>query len=119
LQPLKVLNLWAGYVPPGFGTYGLDPTTVLNHRLTRAFTFYPGDAIEGFLLGRGSARVPANYLDRMVIPMQIVAWGRAGESYGAWLRVGVNREKQPVPVKLARRKRESLFTALELAAARK
>jgi hypothetical protein len=45
------------------------------YRLTRTFAFYPGDAIEGFLLGRGSARVPANYLDRMVIPMQIVAWG--------------------------------------------
>jgi hypothetical protein len=113
-QSSTVLNHSGGYVLPAYGPSGFDPTTVLNHRLTRKFTFYPGDAIEGFLLGEGSAQVPANYLDRMMLPMQIVVWGRAKVSYGAWLKVGINRQKQPTPNKWSdwkRLRRLPLFSA--------
>lgn len=114
-QSSKVLNPWGGYQLRGFGTYGLDPTTVLNHRLTHNFTFYPGDAVEGFLLGEGLASVPAEFSDRILVPMQILCWEGSHESYGAWLRVGVSRAKPPRAAEFPRRQRSPLFAARDVA----
>ena len=109
-----MLNLWGGYVLPACGPYGFDPSLVLNHILTRDFRLYPGDIIEGYLLGEGTAPVPLDYTNRMLIPMQLVVFVSSGESYGTWVKVGMvrNVEKKPEVVRpqgiaVARRTKDS------------
>jgi hypothetical protein len=113
-QSPKVLDLWGGYQLLSFGTYGFDPTTVLNHQLTRNFTFYPGDAIEGFLLGEGPTPVPAEFSDRMLVPMQILFWEGNHESYGAWVKVGISRAKPSRVAEVPRRQRSPLFASRDV-----
>jgi hypothetical protein len=83
-----------GYVLWAFGPYGFDPSVILNHRFGRGCKLYPRESIEGLLIGQGTASVPDEYADRMLIPARIFVFGSGNESYGAWMKLRVSREGQ-------------------------
>src|SRR5438874_6252732 len=54
----KDLRECAGYVLPACGQWGFDQSVVLNRLLVRDFKLFPGDVIEGLLLGEGASSIP-------------------------------------------------------------
>jgi hypothetical protein len=66
------------------------PPWSFNHRFVRDFKPYPGDRVEGFLLGEGPASVPDEYQDRKLIPVEPYTGG--GDSYRVWLKLILRRE---------------------------
>jgi hypothetical protein len=90
----RELSKWGGYVIPGGGTCGFDHSVVLNHRLRRNLKLYPDEPIEGLLLGAGTTSVPADYPNRKLVPVQLVAFTTRGEAYGTWVELLLCREEQ-------------------------
>jgi hypothetical protein len=90
----KEVRECGGYVLSSWGPCGFDPAVVLNHCLVRDFKLYPEDRIEGLLLGEGTASVPDEYQERMLIPMQLFIYTGRGDSYRAWLKLAVRRRGQ-------------------------
>ena len=113
-QSPKVLNQWGGYVLSACGPYGINPAIVLNHRLTPNFKFYPGDVLEGCLLGESSAPVPTEYLDRMVIPVRLLIFAGSRGSYEGWLHIGICRQVQKTKGNLISRQRAPRLTHSEV-----
>lgn len=101
------LRRWGGYVLAACGPYGFDESTVLNHRFGRNSALLPGDEIEGFLLGEGTMSIPTHYADREVIPMQLVVCAGGRDSYGAWLKLAVSRERQRPTNELGEEQRQT------------
>ncbi len=56
---------------PRGGPEDLVPEVVLNHRIGRLGRFYPGDWIDGYLLGIGEAPIPESYIDRQGVEMTL------------------------------------------------
>jgi hypothetical protein len=84
---------WGGYVLAASGPCGFDPSVVLNHHFGRDSKFYPGDRIEGLLMGEGTALVPANYPDRTLVPMRLIVFTSRGERFGSWVSLSVRRKE--------------------------
>lgn len=93
-QPPKVLNQWGGYVVPACGTYGFDASDVINHRLCRNFKLSPGDALDGLLLGEGTASVPTKFGDRCRIPMKLTVFTSNNHEFSTAIELGMAREQQ-------------------------
>jgi len=90
----KEMRKWGGYVLPGCGACGFDPSVVVNHRLGHDFKLYPGDLVDGFLFGQGASTIPVNYSHLMKIPVEITVFAGSRDRYGAWMTLVVNRETQ-------------------------
>jgi hypothetical protein len=90
----KQARKYGGYVLPACGPHGFDPSEVLNDLFVRDFKLHRGCTIEGFPLGEGTASVPDEYQDRMLIPVQLVVFTGRCEPYRAWLKLTVRREGQ-------------------------
>jgi hypothetical protein len=84
-----------GYVLAACGTHEFHPSVVLNHRFGRDLELYPGDSIEGFLLGVGTASVPDTYPNYMRVPARLTVFTGKCDSYGAWVELALMREEQP------------------------
>ena len=103
----KSLRERGGYVLPACGPCGFEESVVLNHLLVRDFKLYPGDVIEGFLLGEGAASVPEEFRDRTKVPMQLVVYSGRGKSYSERMELVVSREAHQVQCKPVYRAKET------------
>ena len=54
------------YRLPGETSGGFGPDKVLNHRLDGRYSLYPGDSLEGLLLGAGQVSIPTEYRDQQL-----------------------------------------------------
>jgi hypothetical protein len=90
----KELRERGGYVLSACGQCAFDPSEVLNHRFTRNSELHPGDELQGLLLGESTVSVPNEYCDGELIPIQLLVRAGRGDSYAAWLKLVVSRERQ-------------------------
>ncbi len=87
---------------------GFEPDEVLNHRVGRRGRLYPGDWIEGLLLGVGQEPMPSHYQDRQALDMRLWVFDERGNRFGAEIKFLVDRsalrfrEKKLAQRKLAR-----------------
>jgi hypothetical protein len=80
------------FPPPG--PAGFDRDAVLNHRLRPGSKLYPGDWLEGLLLGVGQASVPDQYLNRQGLRMRLSILDGRGNRYPSDVILRVSREGQ-------------------------
>ncbi len=78
------------FPPPG--PAGFDRDVVLNHRLRPGCKLYPGDSLEGLLLGVGQASVPDQYLNRQGLHMRLSILDGRGNRYSSDVILAVSRE---------------------------
>ncbi len=79
------------YSFPDPGPVGFEPDDVLNHRLGRKGRLYPGDWIEGLLLGVGQEPMPSHYQDRQALDMRLWVFDEQGNRFGAPIKFLVDR----------------------------
>jgi hypothetical protein len=80
------------FPPPGPTDFERD--AVLNHRLRRPGRLYPGECIEGFLLGVGQEPIPSNYRHRQSLEMRVWVYDERGGRFGADITFLVDRGAQ-------------------------
>jgi hypothetical protein len=78
------------FPPPG--PVGFEPEVVLNHRIGRRGQLYPGEQLEGLLLGVGYAPIPDQYRHRQLLRTQLVIVDRRGNHSALRIKLQVNRE---------------------------
>lgn len=111
-NPLAKVPREFTYSHPSFGPAGFDPELVVNHRLNGRCKLYPGDYLEGLLLGVGQAPMPDHYVDRQAVRIRLSVYDERGNRYTSDLILLVRREQ-----KLGRQQtKESLRGGRELLA---
>jgi hypothetical protein len=90
------LNTRDGYVLPLFGPHGIHPSVVLNHQFGRDFRLHPGQQTLGFLLGSGTAPVPDDWHDGMLITLKVTIFTGRADSYEAFVTASLNRKKESI-----------------------
>ncbi len=83
------------YSLPPYGPAGFDPEVVLNHSLRPGRKLYPGDYLEGLLLGVGQASIPVHYVDRQAVKLRLSIYDERGHRYTSDLILLVSRERKP------------------------
>jgi hypothetical protein len=77
-DPLRRVPREYSYSFPAADLYGFEREGVLNHLLNRKIRLYPGDMIEGFLLGVGEECISADYRDRRCLVTQFSVYDARG-----------------------------------------
>jgi len=79
------------YSWPGEWPRGCPTGEVLNHRLRAKARLFPGDRLEGFLLGVGDAPIPFDYRDRQRVATRLSMFDGRGNRYEANVKFRVSR----------------------------
>ena len=77
-DPLRRVPREYSYSFPAGGLYGFEREAVLNHFLNRKTRLYPGDMVEGFLLGVGEECISDEYHDRRRLVTQLSVYDERG-----------------------------------------
>jgi hypothetical protein len=80
------------YVWPGHGTHGIPAGEVLNHRLGSKGKLFPGDCLEGFLLGVGDSTIPENYRNGQRISRKWTVFDGRGIRYHKIIKLTINQD---------------------------
>lgn len=83
-----------GYQMPDPLRYPYARELVLNHRVRRKGKIYPGDLVEGVLLGTSNEPIPAEYADRQQLRTRLWVFDTRGNSYTCRVLIAVSRTKQ-------------------------
>jgi hypothetical protein len=83
------------YSFPEGGPMGFDRDVVLNHRIDQQGKLYPGDCLEGLLLGVGQERAPVEYRDRQRVQTRLSVFDERGNRYDLHLNLLMSRGQQP------------------------
>ena len=79
------------FPPPGPAGFDLD--AVLNHRFRPGCKLYPGNWLEGLLVGVGGASVPDQYLNRQGVRMRLSILDGRGNLYSSDVVLVVSRKE--------------------------
>ena len=93
-EPLRKVPREYTYSFSDPGPVGFERDVVLNHRLGRKGRLYPGDCLEGLLLGVGQEPIPSNYRHRQSLEMRVWVYDEKGGRFGADITFLVDREAQ-------------------------
>jgi hypothetical protein len=107
-EPVRLVMPWSNFdfrlLPAdearALGFYKLAPCgrqfpidVVVNHRLVAGRALRPGQAMEGLLLGEGTASTSLDFSERESVPVQLVINTERGETCELWVELRVNRFK--------------------------
>ncbi|MGB9402105.1 MAG: hypothetical protein WCA98_01100 [Candidatus Acidiferrales bacterium] len=84
--PPGKIYTWQGKGP------GYPASEVLNHRLGAKGRLFPGDCLEGWLLGAGHAAIPGAYRDRERVRTRLTVFGGRGNRYAMDVKFTVHRK---------------------------
>ena len=90
---------------PGRDSGGLPACEVLNHRLGAKGKLFPGDCLEGYLLGAGDAAIPRTYCDGQFAITKLSIFDGRGDQYEAELRLRVTRTDSVAQPRVERQSR--------------
>jgi hypothetical protein len=92
------------YKHDAFGPVGLEPERVLNHRFTRGLKVFPGETVEGVLIGAGDPELH-HYPNRKEVEVELVLFDARGHDYHLPMVLKVFRRQKPTyagPVRAVR-----------------
>src|SRR5712692_4875446 len=91
-EPLRKVPREYTYSFSDPGPVGFERDVVLNHRLGRKGRLYPGDCLEGLLLGVGQEPIPSNYRHRQSLEMRVWVFDEKGNRFWGDITFLVARE---------------------------
>lgn len=98
------------YQMPDPLTYPYTRDEVLNHRVGRKGKMFPGNLVEGVLLGISEDPIPAEYVDGQKLRTRLWVFDTRSNSYECRVMLGVSRTKRVKrPEQHRGRRREPLF----------
>ncbi len=95
------------YQFPGETSGGFGDAEVLNHRLGRKYRLYPGDSLDGFLLGAGQQPLLPEYRNGQLLDVTLSIFDQRDIRYEANMQLMVDR-KPPVKQHRSKRNQPSL-----------
>lgn len=105
-EPTKKLY---GYQMPDPLRHPYARDLVLNHRVGRKGKMYPGDLVEGLLLGLSDDAIPAEYVDGHKLSARVCLFDTRGNAYGCRVLLAVSRPPRVTTPHPQHRNREPLF----------